>query len=392
MNEWGKCQLSDLVDIKGGFSYKGKYIGEGSSYLLGMGCVSFNKKFLHSGARLYSGEYPKNHLVKPGDLVLATRQQSDNMPILGLPAIVPDDYANKDVIVGTNLYKVFNSSDVKNSYLYWLLKSPSYLNHILSCAGGTTVKMITKDAVETFKFNLPKEEKEREAISDTLWNLEYKVDLHHRQNKTLEELAQTLFRQWFIVNAKDDWEDGTLGDFTDNPRVSIKPSQIMKNTKYIGLEHIERRHISLMRSGDSESVASNKYEFKENDILFGKLRPYFHKVCFTSHDGICSTDILVIRPKEAKYFAFTLFAFFQDDVVKYANSGSEGTRMPRTNWNILKEYSIQIPDDDLIEKFNIQVLPMIEKIKKNQQQIKTLENMRDKLVPKLMSGDVRINY
>ena len=389
VNEWEKIKLGDLIAIRGGFSYKGKFIGKGSSILLGMGCVSFTETFLHSGGRLYSGEFPESHLAKPGDLVLATRQQSDNMPILGFPAIIPDDYKDKKVIVGTNLYKVLNNSKISNLFLYWLFKSPDYRNHILASSKGTTVRMITKDAVESFEFYCPSK-KERETISEILWSIERKIDIINRQNKTLEELSQILFRQWFIETPKKDWIDGTLSFFANNPKKSIKPLEIKIDTEYIGLEHIERKNISLVKSGNSSTVASNKYQFEENDILFGKLRPYFHKVCFTSHDGICSTDILVIRPKKESYFAYTLFAFNQVDVINYATSGSEGTRMPRTNWNVLSQYPVQIPSEDILEEFNFMIMPSIEKTKTNQTQIKTLENMRDTLLPKLMSGKARV--
>ncbi len=146
----------------------------------------------------------------------------------------------------------------------------------------------------------------------------------------------------------------------------------------------------MKRCGSSSEVNSNKYAFKPRDILFGKLRPYFHKVCFASFSGICSTDILVIRPKHREWFSFCLFAFFQDDVVEYANLGSGGTRMPRTNWNMLQDYPTLIPDDESLTRFNNLVLPSIEKMTYNLTQIQTLESLRDTLLPKLMSGEVRV--
>ena len=106
MSKWKKTRLGNLISIKGGFSYKGEFIGKGKALLLGMGCVSFSENFLHSGARLYSGHVPNTFVAKPNDIVLATRQQSDNMPILGVPAIIPESLKNETVIVGTNLYKV----------------------------------------------------------------------------------------------------------------------------------------------------------------------------------------------------------------------------------------------------------------------------------------------
>ncbi len=86
-----------------------------------------------------------------------------------------------------------------------------------------------------------------------------------------------------------------------------------------------------------------------------------------------------------------MFAFFQNSVVNFANSGSEGTRMPRTNWNTLSSYSINIPPKEQLLKFNDIVNPSIEKIKNNQNQIHTLEKLRDTLIPKLMSGEVKVS-
>ena len=297
---------------------------------------------------------------------------------------------NNNSVFASYLIRYRINFEIANPYyVAYNLQSYEWKGFVEGIIGGSAQPGANAKQFASFNLLLPPL-KEQKAIAEVLSSLDDKIDLLHRQNKTLEALAQTLFREWFVEGAEDDWEVVTLEYFANNPRKSIKPSQIKKDAKYIGLEHIERKNISLMKLGKAEEVASNKYEFKENDILFGKLRPYFHKVCFTSHDGICSTDILVIRPKEEKYFPFMLFALFQEDVINYANSGSEGTRMPRTNWNMLKQYPTQIPSNALIENFNTKVLPMIEKIKQNQQQIKTLENMRDTLLPKLMSGEVRV--
>jgi len=85
-----------------------------------------------------------------------------------------------------------------------------------------------------------------------------------------------------------------------------------------------------------------------------------------------------------------MFAFFQDEVVDYANLGSGGTRMPRTNWKILRDYPLLVPPDIILEEFDKLIRPSIEKIKHNLKQIRTLENLRDTLLPKLMSGEVRV--
>jgi len=193
-----------------------------------------------------------------------------------------------------------------------------------------------------------------------------------------------------VEEAEEGWENGKLGDVSTCIKESIQPEDMSQYTLYVGLEHIDRKNIVLSRHGISDKLASNKYVFAEDDILFGKLRPYFHKVCFASFQGVFSTDILVIRPKERRLYPFCLFAFFQKNVVDYSDISSEGTRMPRTSWDILKNYPILIPDENSLAHFNTIAETMIQKMKKNQNQIRTLTQMRDTLLPKLMSGEVRV--
>jgi len=184
MEEWKQIRLGDIISIKSGFAYKGDNIGKGDSYLLGMGCVSFNEVFLTAGARKYNGNAPERYLAKPGDIVLATRQQSDNLPILGMPAMIPNSFEGKNVIIGANLYRIENNSDISSDYLFWLLKSPAYVSHIRSCQSGTTVRMITKANIEDFTFLCPPKNV-RKTIASTLWNIEKKIELNNRINHNL---------------------------------------------------------------------------------------------------------------------------------------------------------------------------------------------------------------
>lgn len=189
--EWEEVRLGDLIEIKGGFSYKGELIGSGDSLLLGMGCVSFDERFLIKGARQYSGDCHEKHLVKPGDLVIATRQQSDNLPILGFPALIPKDFEGKKVIVGANLYKVKNNSELNNYFLYKLLRGIEYRNHILASSKGSTVRMITKDAIESFKFYMPTK-KLINQYQSIVTPLNLKLIAISNQIRTLTALRDTL--------------------------------------------------------------------------------------------------------------------------------------------------------------------------------------------------------
>ncbi|MFV8358038.1 restriction endonuclease subunit S [Flavobacterium sp. XS1P32] len=150
-----KYRLGDLIEIKGGFSYNSVDIGKGNSYLLSMGCVSFTDRFLESGMRLYSDNIPETHIVTSKDIIIATRQQSENMPILGFPAMIPTNLSDKRLVIASNLYRVINNSKLSNEFIFQILKSEEYQNRIKEQTKGTTVGMITKDAIEDFIFEAP---------------------------------------------------------------------------------------------------------------------------------------------------------------------------------------------------------------------------------------------
>ena len=134
------------------------------------------------------------------------------------------------------------------------------------------------------------------------------------------------------------WRIGTLGEVADHPRRTIQPSEIDASAPYIAFEHMPRRCIALSDGGEADGLESNKFEFKKGEILFGKLRPYFHKVGVAPVDGVCSTDIVVIAPRAGKWFGFVLGHVSSDAFVAYTNAGSTGTKMPRTSWNEMARY------------------------------------------------------
>jgi type I restriction enzyme S subunit len=128
-----------------------------------------------------------------------------------------------------------------------------------------------------------------------------------------------------------------LSDCADLVRDTVNPKSLPKPVRYVGLEHINEQDLSLNGHGWSTDVDSNKYQFKKGDILFGKLRPYFRKAIITEFDGICSTDIWVIRPKENQDLNYLYYWVSSIEFVETVNRASEGTRMPRAKWSIAGE-------------------------------------------------------
>ena len=223
--------------------------------------------------------------------------------------------------------------------------------------------------------------------------LDDKIELTRQTNETLEALAQTIFKNRFVDAAATKlpkgWRAGTLGEVAENPRRSIQPDEIKSSMSYIGLEHMPRRCIALSEWEFDTKLGSNKLEFKRGEILFGKLRPYFHKVGVAPLDGVCSTDILVVRPKTSEWFGFVLGHVSSVELVNHTDAASTGTKMPRTNWNDIARFEVALPPESLAAEFTATIRPMIDRIIANIHESRTLAELRDALLPKLPFGENR---
>jgi type I restriction enzyme, S subunit len=264
---------------------------------------------------------------------------------------------------------------------------------------------------------------EQRAIADIMGTLDNKIELNRRMNETLEAMERTLFKSWFVdfdpVRAKaegrdpglpkpladlfpDSFEDselgeipkgwtvGTLNDVADHPRRGIRPSEMEPTTPYIALEHMPKRCIALSEWSAADGVESNKFKFKKGEILFGKLRPYFHKVGVAPLDGVCSTDIVVVAPRAEEWFGFVLGHISSDTFVEHTNAGSTGTKMPRTSWSEMARYPMVVPPESVAKAFTFHARPVANHIIASIHESRTLATLRDTLLPKLISGKLRV--
>ena len=294
-------------------------------------------------------------------------------------------------------------------FLYYLLLNLDLNNH----RSGSGQPLLNQGILNSINVSIPLL-KEQRAIAKILSDLDEKIELNHRMNKTLEVIAQAIFKQWFVdFNFPDEkgrpykdsggrmidaefgeipvtWYTGTFSEVAENPRRGVAPNEIEPSTGYIGLEHMPRHCIALSNWGLAEGLESNKSAFQAGEILFGKLRPYFHKVGVAPLDGVCSTDILVVVPKNPEWFGFVLGHISSVDFVNHTSAGSTGTRMPRTNWQDMADYKMPIPQQTLAESFSEHVKPLIARIIANIHQSRTLVDIRDSLLPKLISGKIRL--
>ena len=294
--------------------------------------------------------------------------------------------ANGKFWVNNHAHIVRGNKDADTRFLMYALS----VTNISGYLTGSTIPKLTQEnlnRIPIYTHPLP----EQRAIADVLGSLDDKIELNRRMNATLESMARAVFKAWFVENEEaKGWEAGQFSDIAQNIRRGINPTDVPPEMPYIGLEHMPRRNIALSEWGRTGDVTSNKFKFKKGEILFGKLRPYFHKVGIAPIDGVCSTDLLVVTPKQPEYFGLVLGHISSVDFVNFVDAASEGTKMPRTNWETMARYPFALPDKKFAAEYTAIVRPMVEKIQHNIEESRTLAALRDSLLPRLMSGEVRV--
>ena len=325
--------------------------------------------------------------AKPGDLVFTQRGT------LGQVALVPSNGAERYLISQSQMKLTVDDQKAHTLFLYYVFTSADQQEYIRQNTIQTGVPHTNLGILRNTPLTLPPLPKQK-TIAQILGTLDDKIELNRRMNETLEALAQTIFKSWFVdataTKLPKGWRAGTLGEVAENPRRSIQPDEIKSSMSYIGLEHMPRRSIALSEWESDTKLGSNKLEFKRGEMLFGKLRPYFHKVGVAPLDGVCSTDILVVRPKTPEWFGFVLGHVSSVELVNHTDAASTGTKMPRTNWNDLARFEVALPPESLAAEFTATIRPMIDRIIGNIHESRTLAELRDALLPKLLSGELRV--
>ena len=398
MSEWKEYRLGDILTIRSGFSYKGKFIGRGNSLLLGMGCVSYLDKFIMSGARPYSGPFDERYKVYPGDIVLATRQQSDNLPILAMPAMVPKTLIGKDLIIGTNLYKVeITDKSFSNEYIYWMMKTKRYVNYIKGVKTGTTVSMVTKKNVEDFTFFAPTDPRERESLVSIISSLDSKIENNRKICANLEAQAQALFKHWFIDFAPfkdgkfveselgmipEGWRVGSildiaeLYDYQRKPLSSMEREGMKGDYPYYGatsiMDYIDKYIFDgtyVLMGEDGSVVKDNGCPYLQ--YVWGKFWPNNHAHVMQGKNGF-STEML--------------YCFLSITDVRSIVTGAVQMKISQRSMSHLLTV---IPPKSVCGDYNRIIRPLFDLIKSTKEENVHLSNLRDTLLHKLMSEAIQ---
>lgn len=288
-------------------------------------------------------------------------------------------------------------------YLFYALKERRH--ELLNLVVAGAQRNLSVSTIRNFPVRLPPLETQR-RIASILGAYDDLIEVNRRRITVLEEMARGLFEEWFVrfrfpgheavptIDAPggplpEGWTWGIFRDLAREVRQTVSPNGVSPDTPYVGLEHMPRRSFTLDQHGRAEEVSSLKSYFQRGDILFGKIRPYFHKVIWAGFDGVSSTDAIVWRPVAA-LAAQALTTASSDAFVAYSVQTSNGTKMPRANTRVLADYRCALAPSDISSQFENTVGPMVELCATLQAGNRRLTASRDLLLPRLISGQLTV--
>lgn len=266
------------------------------------------------------------------------------------------------------------------------------LQEFKNISQGTSTRFLTSAILNNLVISLPPLD-EQKRIAGVLSSLDDKIDLLNRENATLEALAETLFRHYFIENPNPTWKEGKLGDYVDIKRGG-SPRPI---TDYLAPSGYRWLKISDVTNIDSPYIFHTKEYIKESGlkktvllnegslVLSNSATPGIPKIlCVDS----CIHDGWLYFPKSrfSKYYLYLFFKYIRQDLINLGN----GSIFTNLKTDILKNYVINIPNSNSLDKFESIVRPLFEKMLDNTKQIIILETQRDTLLHTLMTGEVKL--
>lgn len=391
MNEWQEYLLEDVVDKF--IDYRGKTPKKTNS-----GIPLVTAKVVKAGKILPPNEFiaaedydswMTRGLPQVGDVVLTTEAP------LGEVALIKD----KNIALAQRIITLrANPKLACGPFLKFYFQSETGQHELQSRASGTTVFGIKASVLKKVPVELPSLS-EQKAIAAVLSNLDDKIDLLHRQNKTLEAMAETLFRQWFVEEAGNSWATGVLSKYVD---IGIGRTPPRNEHQWFSENGEDLKWISIKDLGRDGAYAFDTAEYLTRDAVAKFNIPVIPKstvvlsfkmtvgrVAITTEQMLSNEAIAHFKFRPGTPFTVEYLYLYLKNY-PYDSLGSTSSIVTAINSAMIKDMEIAIPDRSSLERFDSAARYLFKKIRENQLQIRTLETLRDTLLPKLMSGEVRV--
>lgn len=421
--EWKEVRLGDYISIKHGYAFPGSGITteDNNMVLVTPGNFQLKGGFKEEKCKFFHGEIPSDYILKEGDLIVTMTDLSKDIDTLGYSAIIPQSntrtYLHNQRI---GLISI-NSADLDKSYLNYLMRTYNYQRFIANSSTGTTVHHTSPSRIYDYTFELPSIE-DQKRIADILSSLDAKIENNNKINAKLEEMAQALFKSWFI-----DFEpfkvgrDGSRPAFGSGNFIESELGMIPEGWKVGKLKEICKTN---KRSGnkfqtqilylDTGSITNNIIEEYQNldpavdkipsrakrlvtegDIVYSSVRPnqrHFGLLFNPPSNLVVSTGFIVITANYSCYRYYIYKYLTQDNVVEKLHSIAEQSvsTYPSINASDIENIELIIPPIEVVDKFAAIIMNNYQESEIIHNENTTLAQTRDTLLPKLMSGEIEL--
>jgi type I restriction enzyme S subunit len=400
--------LGRLVTIEKGLSYKGAFLDKPGPSLLGLGVVQPGGGFRKGKERSYGGPFKPQQRVRPGDLFIALTDLTQEGLVLGSPVLVPEGFGPALITHHVAAVRPRPDARVNPRYLYYALCADGQRGHFRAVATGTTVRAVSPADASLVAIPLPPVPVQ-ERIAALLSALDDKIDLNERNSRTLEEIAQTLFRAWFFDFLGQDpltFEDSELGPTPRGWQVSgldslleIDPRlPLAKGTAAISVDMKALPIAGPSVSGWVTRPYGGGARFQQGDTLLARITPCLENgksalVDFLREGQVAfgSTEFIVLRPKVGvpRTWPYCLVRHEPFRAHAIANmTGSSGRQ--RVPADALVNFRVAVPPADQLRRFGEATESLFQRISVNTRETSDLRALRDALLPKLISGELRV--
>ena len=398
MSEWKNYRLGEIADITSSKRiFYSEYVSNGVPFYRSKEIIDKSGKrevqteLFISEAR-FDEINKKFGVPKTNDILLTS------VGTLGIPYLVGtgDRFYFKDG--NLTWFRNIDNAKVDPKFLFIWLQSKIGKQKLDEVTIGSTQPALTISGLKTIKICLP-EVNEQRAIAEVLSSLDDKIDLLHRQNKTLESLSETLFRHWFIDQANDDWEEKMLGNLFDigigrtPPRkeqhwFSTNPSDV----KWISIKDMGNCGVYIDTTAEfltTEAVEEFKVPVIPPNTVLLSFKMTLGRVAITTEKMLSNEAIAHFKQRgDSKLFPEFLYLFLK--TFEFEQLGSTSSIVEAINSQMIREIKMPLPNNSLLTNFQQTVTSWFTKIRNNAKQIASLTEIRDSLLPKLMSGEVSI--
>jgi type I restriction enzyme S subunit len=382
MSEWKEVMLTEITTrIGDGLHGTPNYDENGDYYFI-------------NGNNLLQGKIvikPDTKKVNEEEYIKYSKPIDDRTILLGINGTIGNlaFYNNEKCVLGKSACYINLNDEVDKQFIYYHFLSKDFQTYIIEIATGTTIPNVPLKGIREYSFELP-ELPEQKAIASVLSSLDDKIDLLHRQNATLEKLAETLFRQWFVEEAKEEWESKPLSSIAN----FLNGLACQKFPPKNDIERLPVLKIKELSSGITENSdwATTKvkpeYIVKNGDVIFAWSASLMVKI-WDGQDCILNQHLFKVTTEYYPKWFYSLWCKHHLDEF-IAKAASHATTMGHIKRSDLDNAIVLVPSDDEMTTFTEIQSPIIDKIISNNNQIRTLAKMRDTLLPKLMNGEIKV--